>query len=178
MKGKPPMVTVHEEGRSPVFLSLKTALARLPDDMAIFEATTLALFLGEPVSVVLKDGNGRPASMHLTERANPQIELFTEPKETSDGQSLFRYTSDCTAMLEIPVEVTCLATDEPSATILVEETMNGIREPGHGFSFHIKPEDIEALLWRIKRMAKPRDLAAAHIDVHHTTEQKRLEATS
>ena len=75
------MVTIHEEGRSPVFVSFKTALSRLPDDLATFEAVTLALFMGEPVSVVLKDGNGRPASMHLTEKANPQIEMFKEPTD-------------------------------------------------------------------------------------------------
>ena len=123
-------VTVHEEGRDPVILSFKTALARLPDDLATFEKATLALFMGEPVSVVLKDGNGRPASMHLTEKANPQIEMFKEPAEDADlGAPLFRYNADCTVLLELPVEVTCLAPDEQSATILVEETMNGIREP-------------------------------------------------
>jgi hypothetical protein len=168
------MVTIHEEGRSPVFVSFKTALARLPDDLATFEAVTLALFMGEPVSVVLKDGNGRPASMHLTEKANPQIEMFQDPL----GSSLFRYTSDTTALIEVPVEVTCLATDEMSASVLIEETMNGIREPVPGFTFMIKPEDIEALLWRLDHLAKPRDLAAAHVQVHHVTEQKRLEATS
>jgi hypothetical protein len=173
------MVIVHEEGRSPVFLSLKTALARLPDDMAIFEAATLALFLGEPVSVVLKDGNGRPASMHLTERANPQIELFTEAEEAPDaGSLLFRYNADCTVLIEIPVEVTCLAPDEPSGTILIEETMNGIREPNDDFTISIKREDIEALLRPVDRVVKPRDLSVAHTTVHSITEQKRLEATS
>ena len=101
------MVTIHEEGRSPVFVSFKTALSRLPDDLATFEAVTLALFLGEPVSVVLKDGNGRPASMHLTEKANPQIEMFKEPTDEVEtlGSRLFLYTSDATALIEVPVEV-------------------------------------------------------------------------
>jgi hypothetical protein len=173
-------VTVHEEGRDPVILSFKTALARLPDDLATFEKATLALFMGEPVSVVLKDGNGRPASMHLTEKANPQIEMFKEPADEAEnlGAPLFRYTSDCTVMLEIPVEVACLATDERSATVLIEETMKCIREPGPGFTFEIKQVEVEALLWRIERMTKPRDLAAADVIVHHVTEQKRLEATS
>lgn len=174
------MVTIHEEGRSPVFVSFKTALSRLPDDLATFEAVTLALFMGEPVSVVLKDGNGRPASMHLTEKANPQIEMFKEPADEADhlAAPLFRYTSDATALIEIPVEVACLATDERSANVIIEETMNCMREPGPGFTFTIKPEDIEALLWRLDRLVTPRDLAAAHVTVHHVTEQKRLKATS
>ena len=175
------MVTVHEEGRSPVFLSLKTALSRIAGSTwQSSRRLTLALFMGEPVSVVLKDGNGRPASMHLTEKANPQIELFKEPADEADqlAAPLFRYTSDCTALIEIPVEVTCLAPDEKSANVIVEETMNCMREPGPGFTFTIKPEDIEALLWRLDRLVTPRDLAAAHVTVHHVTEQKRLEATS
>ena len=175
------MVTVHEEGRSPVYLSLKTALSRITDDIDMEEygRLTSALFDGELITVILKDGNGRPATMHLTEYANPQLELLSaQPAEASEGQLLFRYTSDTTALIEIAVEVTCLAPDEQSATILVDETMNGIREPGYGFAIKVKPEDIEALLWRLRRAIKPRDLSAAHVSVHHVTEQKRLEATS
>lgn len=175
------MVTVHEEGRAPVILSLKTALSRITDDIDMEEygRLTSALFNGELITVVLKDGNGRPATMHLTEFANPQIELFNETQEVSAaGLPLFRYTADCTVLLELPVEVTCLAPDEPSATVLVEETMNGMREPNADFTISISHQDIAHLHRRIDAAKKPRDLSVTHTTVHSITEQKRLEATS
>lgn len=91
---------------------------------------------------------------------------------------MFRYNADCTVLLELPVEVICLAPDEQSATVLIEETMNGKREPKPDFTISIKREDIEYLLRRIDRVVTPSDLSVAHTTIHSITEQKRLEATS
>jgi hypothetical protein len=46
--------------------------------------------------------------------------------------------ADCTVMIELPVEVTCRAPDEQSGTVVIEETMNGVREPTGEFTITIK----------------------------------------
>lgn len=118
--------TLTRAGGSPTILTLQAARKQLGPDTDILSVFA-ELGCGGTVNVTLADGT--PAQLQLTEE-KPEPELFEPqwPLQALRDSSLQQpFNAHCKVMLELNVDVQCLAIDEVHAEQLIESVFHGKR---------------------------------------------------
>jgi hypothetical protein len=154
--------TLTRAGGSPTILTLQAARKQLGPDTDILSVFA-ELGCGGTVNVTLADGT--PAQLQLTEE-KPEPELFEPqwPLQALRDSSLQQpFNAHCKVMLELTVDVQCLAIDEVHAEQLIESVFHGERPAPADFRVVFEAEETHGFMRRLRSVFETGELAKAGV---------------
>jgi hypothetical protein len=157
-------VTLTREGGSPAMLTFKAARKQLaPETDPLLVCAELAC--GTTVSVMLMDGTS--ATLRMSEdKPDPdpfQPEFPIDALRPTALGSLRPLTAHCKVMLELSVDIQCLAIDEVHAEQIITSVVRGERNPPPGFTVVFDAEGTHDFLRRVRSVFEGDALAQAGV---------------